>query len=37
VAGSTPASGRRTLRLIRDQLSRYLAGERLINVITDSY
>ncbi|RVX44292.1 phosphoglycerate dehydrogenase-like enzyme [Nonomuraea polychroma] len=37
VAGSTPASGRRMLRLIKAQLSRYLAGEQLINVITDSY
>jgi phosphoglycerate dehydrogenase-like enzyme len=37
VAGSTPASGRRMLRLIKAQLSRYLEGEQLINVITDSY
>ncbi|MDP4503005.1 2-hydroxyacid dehydrogenase [Nonomuraea turcica] len=37
VAGSTPASGRRMLRLIKAQLSRYLAGEQLINVITESY
>ncbi|TMR21543.1 phosphoglycerate dehydrogenase [Nonomuraea turkmeniaca] len=37
VAGSTPASVRRMLRLIRAQVSRYLAGEQLINVITDSY
>ncbi|MGP3956115.1 2-hydroxyacid dehydrogenase [Nonomuraea sp. 3N208] len=37
VAGSTPASGRRMLRLIKAQLSRYLAGDQLINVITDSY
>ncbi|MFI7419042.1 2-hydroxyacid dehydrogenase [Nonomuraea sp. NPDC049684] len=37
IAGSTPASVRRTLRLIREQLGRYLAGEELINVITDSY
>ncbi|HEX4814252.1 MAG TPA: 2-hydroxyacid dehydrogenase [Nonomuraea sp.] len=37
VAGSTPASVRRTLRLIRDQLARYLAGEPLMNIITDSY
>ncbi|MCK2212783.1 2-hydroxyacid dehydrogenase [Actinomadura sp. ATCC 31491] len=37
VAGSTPASGRRMLRLIRAQLSRYLAGEELANVITESY
>ncbi|MEU6711892.1 2-hydroxyacid dehydrogenase [Nonomuraea sp. NPDC046802] len=37
VAGSTPASGRRTLRLIRAQIGRFVAGEPLINVITDSY
>ncbi|MEW9551521.1 2-hydroxyacid dehydrogenase [Nonomuraea sp. NPDC050783] len=37
VAGSTPASGRRMLRLIKAQLSRYLAGQELRNVITDSY
>ncbi|NUP66716.1 MAG: 2-hydroxyacid dehydrogenase [Nonomuraea sp.] len=37
IAGSTPASVRRTLRLIREQLRRHLAGEPLINVITDSY
>jgi phosphoglycerate dehydrogenase-like enzyme len=37
VAGSTPASVRRTLRLVRAQVQRYLAGEPLVNVITDSY
>ncbi|GAA4074134.1 2-hydroxyacid dehydrogenase [Nonomuraea soli] len=37
VAGSTPASGRRTLRLMRSQLLRYLAGEPLNNVITETY
>ncbi|MGR6914979.1 2-hydroxyacid dehydrogenase [[Actinomadura] parvosata] len=37
VAGSTPASVRRTLRLVRAQVERYLAGEPLENVITDSY
>ncbi|UBU11957.1 2-hydroxyacid dehydrogenase [Nonomuraea gerenzanensis] len=37
VAGSTPASVRRTLRLVRAQVERYLAGEPLVNVITDSY
>ncbi|GAA2363283.1 2-hydroxyacid dehydrogenase [Nonomuraea africana] len=37
VAGSTPASTRRSLRLIRSQLLRYLAGEPLKNVITESY
>ncbi len=37
VAGSTPASGRRMLRLMRAQLQRSLAGESLVNVITDAY
>ncbi|MFI9557712.1 2-hydroxyacid dehydrogenase [Nonomuraea endophytica] len=37
VAGSTPASGRRMLRLVRSQLLRYLAGEPLNNVISDTY
>ncbi|MEU8247953.1 2-hydroxyacid dehydrogenase [Nonomuraea sp. NPDC048916] len=37
VAGSTPASDRRVLRLIRSQLLRYLAGEPLNNIITDAY
>ncbi|MGW0807011.1 2-hydroxyacid dehydrogenase [Nonomuraea sp. NPDC002799] len=37
VAGSTPASDRRILRLMRAQLQRYLAGEDLNNLITDSY
>ncbi|MFF5208822.1 2-hydroxyacid dehydrogenase [Streptosporangium sp. NPDC000396] len=37
VAGSTPASGRRMLKLLRSQLLRYLAGEPLKNVITGSY
>ncbi|WP_347696444.1 2-hydroxyacid dehydrogenase [Nonomuraea sp. B12E4] len=37
VAGSTPASGRRTLRLLRAQLERYRAAEPLVNVITDAY
>ncbi|MET8985512.1 2-hydroxyacid dehydrogenase [Nonomuraea wenchangensis] len=37
VAGSTPASERRMLRLIRAQLGRYRAGEDLDNVITASY
>ncbi|MEV4288791.1 2-hydroxyacid dehydrogenase [Nonomuraea bangladeshensis] len=37
VAGSTPASERRMLRLIRAQLGRYRAGEELDNVITASY
>lgn len=37
VAGSTPASIRRTLRLVRSQVLRHLAGEPLENVITDAY
>jgi phosphoglycerate dehydrogenase-like enzyme len=37
VAGSTPASGRRMLRLMRSQMTRYLAGEPLDNVITEAY
>jgi phosphoglycerate dehydrogenase-like enzyme len=37
VAGSTPASGRRMLRLVRSQMLRYLAGERLNNLICDTY
>jgi phosphoglycerate dehydrogenase-like enzyme len=37
VAGSTPASIRRTRRLMRSQLLRYLSGEPLNNVITGSY
>ncbi|MFI6323951.1 2-hydroxyacid dehydrogenase [Nonomuraea sp. NPDC050556] len=37
VAGSTPASMRRTLKLMRSQLLRYLAGEPLKNVISDAY
>ncbi|MGC5011007.1 2-hydroxyacid dehydrogenase [Streptosporangium sp. DT93] len=37
VAGSSPASVRRTLKLLRSQLLRYLADEPLKNVITGSY
>ncbi|MEV5412613.1 2-hydroxyacid dehydrogenase [Thermopolyspora sp. NPDC052614] len=37
VAGSTPASQRRALKLIRSQILRYLSGEPLRNVITGSY
>ncbi|MEV8633425.1 2-hydroxyacid dehydrogenase [Streptosporangium sp. NPDC051023] len=37
VAGSSPASGRRLLKLLRSQLLRHLAGEPLKNVITGSY
>ncbi|MGI5273859.1 2-hydroxyacid dehydrogenase [Nonomuraea sp. CA-218870] len=37
VAGSTPASVRRMLKLIHAQMTRYLRGEPLDNVITDAY
>jgi phosphoglycerate dehydrogenase-like enzyme len=37
VAGSTPASARRMLRLMRSQMARHLAGEPLDNVITEAY
>jgi phosphoglycerate dehydrogenase-like enzyme len=37
VAGSTPASGRPALELIRAQLERLLAGEPLVNVIAGEY
>lgn len=37
VAGSTPASERRMLDLVRAQVQRYLAGEPLKNLITDIY
>ncbi|SDJ65433.1 Phosphoglycerate dehydrogenase [Nonomuraea maritima] len=37
VAGSTPASVRRVVRLIRAQLERYLAGDELVNIITEAY
>ncbi|MBB6475965.1 2-hydroxyacid dehydrogenase [Sphaerisporangium rubeum] len=37
VAGSTPASVRRTCKLVRSQMLRYLSGEPLNNVITGSY
>jgi phosphoglycerate dehydrogenase-like enzyme len=37
VAGSTPASARRMLRLMRSQMTRHLAGDPLDNVITDAY
>ncbi|MFD2349228.1 NAD(P)-dependent oxidoreductase [Nonomuraea ferruginea] len=37
VVSSTPASGRRTLKLIRAQISRHLRGEPLDNIITDAY
>jgi phosphoglycerate dehydrogenase-like enzyme len=37
VAGSTPASGKPALALIRAQLQKFLAGEPLVNVITGEY
>ncbi|MDH2427636.1 2-hydroxyacid dehydrogenase [Sphaerisporangium sp. TRM90804] len=37
VAGSTPASLRRSCKLVRSQMLRYLSGEPLNNVITGSY
>ncbi|MFG2075910.1 2-hydroxyacid dehydrogenase [Nonomuraea maritima] len=37
VAGSTPASVRRVVRLVRAQLERYLAGDELVNIITEAY
>lgn len=37
VGGSTPASRRRAVTLVRDQVRRYMAGEPLRNVITGDY
>jgi phosphoglycerate dehydrogenase-like enzyme len=37
VGGSTPASRRRAIALVRDQLARYAAGQPLRNVITGAY
>ncbi|WP_066942842.1 2-hydroxyacid dehydrogenase [Microtetraspora fusca] len=37
VAGSTPASLRRTRKLICDQIARYISGEPLENIITGHY
>jgi phosphoglycerate dehydrogenase-like enzyme len=37
VAGSTPASVRRTRELVRNQVARYVTGERLANMITGHY
>ncbi len=37
VAGSTPASRDRLLRLIREQLARYVRGEPLQNVVAGPY
>jgi phosphoglycerate dehydrogenase-like enzyme len=37
VAGSTPASGKPALELIRAQLERFVAGEPLVNVIVGEY
>jgi phosphoglycerate dehydrogenase-like enzyme len=36
-AGSIKASGRRAYQLVNEQLRRYLAGERLINVVEGDY
>lgn len=37
VGGSTPASRRRAIALVRDQLARYATGQPLRNVITGAY
>ncbi|MQA86269.1 MAG: phosphoglycerate dehydrogenase [Streptosporangiales bacterium] len=37
VAGSTPVSARRSRRLVRDQLQRYVTGEPLHNVVSGPY
>jgi phosphoglycerate dehydrogenase-like enzyme len=37
VAASTPLSGQRAARLVREQLDAYLRGEPLKNVITEAY
>ncbi|MCW2946280.1 MAG: D-isomer specific 2-hydroxyacid dehydrogenase NAD-binding protein [Actinoallomurus sp.] len=37
VGGSTPASRRRAIALVRDQLARHVSGETLLNVITGDY
>ena len=37
VGGSTPASRRRAVALVRDQVTRFVAGEPLINVINGDY
>jgi phosphoglycerate dehydrogenase-like enzyme len=37
VGGSTPASRRRAVTLVREQLARYAAGERLRNIIKGDY
>ncbi|ETK31837.1 2-hydroxyacid dehydrogenase [Microbispora sp. ATCC PTA-5024] len=37
VAGSTPASVRRTVKLVREQVIRHLTGEPLANMITGHY
>ncbi|GAA4578481.1 2-hydroxyacid dehydrogenase [Planotetraspora phitsanulokensis] len=37
IAGSSPASVRRTRELVRTQVARYVTGERLANMITGHY
>jgi phosphoglycerate dehydrogenase-like enzyme len=37
VGGSTPASRRRAVALVRDQVARFAAGEPLLNVINGDY
>ncbi|MBB5132571.1 phosphoglycerate dehydrogenase-like enzyme [Thermocatellispora tengchongensis] len=37
IGGSTPASQRRLLRLVREQMRRYVSGEPLLNVISGNY
>lgn len=37
VAGSTPASARRLVRLVREQVERYVTGEPLANVVSGWY
>ena len=37
VGGSTPASRRRAVELVRTQVARFVAGEPLVNVITGDY
>jgi phosphoglycerate dehydrogenase-like enzyme len=37
VGGSTPASRRRAVELVRAQVARFVAGEPLVNVITGDY
>lgn len=37
VAGSVPSTGERAVRIVRDQLARYVAGEPLTNVVFGAY